>query len=383
MTAGDARDPAGAPEAQEVAGATVPGEPGEGRPRLLVLPTGAVAGASAGEIIRVLTTAVESRGVAHWATTGGSAAPGIYGALRVPPLRNAVDWSRVHTWWGDDRFVPPDDPMSNVRLLEEILLGDGGLEIPRDRLHPVPVTEALARGEGPAWAAARYAEALAAQVPEKPAGTPVLDLVIVGVGPDGHILSVFPGSDAWDDPAACVAIPAPTHIGPHVERITMHPRLVGAAREVLVIAAGGSKAGALGRAWKGDDVRELPVRAARLATATWILDEAAAAELANAELEPPLPGAGGCRGGPVAVAGGPVAPAASAGRAPVDRGGGPADRRRRGSTVGWRVDPSAGRPGDPAAGRWLSRRAGDRTPGVQPSGGGIRSVRRAAPSSAP
>ncbi len=248
-------------------------------PRLVVLPADAVPGAAAAEIVRALAAAIEARGVAHWATTGGSAAPGIYRALRVPPLRDAVDWSRIHTWWGDDRFVPPDDPLSNVLPFQDLLLGEDGLDVPRDRWHPIPVAEALARGEGPAWAAARCAETLAGLAPATAAGMPILDLVILGVGPDGHILSVFPGSAAWDSAATCVAVPAPTHIEPRVGRVTMNPGVVTAAREVLVVAAGSSKAANLGRAWSGDDVRELPVRAARLGTATWILDEAAAAQL--------------------------------------------------------------------------------------------------------
>lgn len=252
-------------------------------PRLVVLPARATSGAAAAEIARVLAEAVAARGVAHWATTGGSAAPGIYRGLRAAPLRDAVDWSRVHTWWGDDRFVPPDDPLSNVRPLREILLASGaelgGLHIPEENLHPIPTGEAIARGEGPAWAAARYADEMAASMPADTGGTPLFDLVILGVGPDGHILSVFPGSAVWDETAACCAVPAPTHVEPHVERVTIHPRLVAAARSVLVITGGASKAPLLGRAWTGDDKRELPVRATRLGTATWILDEAAAAEL--------------------------------------------------------------------------------------------------------
>jgi 6-phosphogluconolactonase len=80
--------------------------PDESLPRLVVLSSDAIAGAAAAEIARILRTAVEARGVAHWATTGGSAAPGIYAALRDAPLSNTLDWSRIHTWWGDDRFVP-------------------------------------------------------------------------------------------------------------------------------------------------------------------------------------------------------------------------------------------------------------------------------------
>ena len=78
------------------------------------------------------------------------------------------------------------------------------------------------------------------------------------------MLSVFPGSAVWDDAALVVPVPAPTHVEPHVARVTMHPRLLAAAREVLVVTTGASKAANLGRAWSGDDVRELPVRATRL-----------------------------------------------------------------------------------------------------------------------
>jgi 6-phosphogluconolactonase/glucosamine-6-phosphate isomerase/deaminase len=116
-------------------------------------------------------------------------------------------------------------------------------------------------------------------MPADASGTPVFDLVVVGVGPDGHVLSVFPGSATWDEASSCAAVPAPTHIEPHVDRVTLHPRVLASARSVLVVTAGAGKAANLGRAWTGDDVRELPVRAARLGTATWILDEAAASEL--------------------------------------------------------------------------------------------------------
>lgn len=243
------------------------------RPRLLVLPTADDATrAAAGEIALELARAVKARGVAHWATTGGSAAPGIYRALGEPPLSDAVDWSRVHTWWGDDRFVPANHPLSNVVPI-------ASLGLPPETLHPIPAGEAITRGEGPAWAAERYARELGDSVPTGSDGLPVLDLVILGVGPDGHVLSVFPGSAVWDDPHLCVPVPAPSHVEPHVERVTMHPRILAAARCVLVVSSGASKAAVLARAWAGEDVRELPVRATFLPSSTWVLDEAAAAEL--------------------------------------------------------------------------------------------------------
>ena len=251
-------------------------------PRLVIVPPDEVSAAAAEAIATALANAIAAHGVAHWATTGGSAAPGIYRALGSSPLRERVDWSRVHTWWGDDRFVPYDHPLSNVLPLTEVLLPalrEAGIEVPAAQTHRWAIPEAIASGEGPAWTAGQYATSLANHVPADAAGSPVLDLILLGVGPDGHVLSVFPGSAAWDEASSCAAIPAPTHIEPHVERVTLHPRLLAAARSVLVVAAGAGKAHNLGRAWTGDDLRELPVRATRLGTATWILDEAAASEL--------------------------------------------------------------------------------------------------------
>lgn len=272
--------------------------PGAGLPRLQVLPSpDAVWAAAANEIAAALASSIAQRGIAHWSTTGGSVAPGIYRGLRVPPLRDTVDWDRVHIWWGDDRFVPSDHPLSNVLPLDQVLLATGGDEaasgapmaavagrgegvvIPAGNLHPMPMAEAIAHGDA-AWAAIRYTRQLRASGPPlDPAGSPIFDVLLLGVGPDGHILSVFPGSPAWDATETCLAIPAPTHVEPHIERVTLHPGVVATARLVLVVTTGASKAGALGRAWAGGDERELPVRAARMASATWIVDEAAAAEL--------------------------------------------------------------------------------------------------------
>ncbi|HYO44496.1 MAG TPA: 6-phosphogluconolactonase, partial [Candidatus Limnocylindrales bacterium] len=191
--------------------------PAPSLPRLVVVGADAVSAAAAEVIAQALAEAIAARGVAHWATTGGSAAPGIYRALGASPLRERVDWTRVHTWWGDDRFVAWDHPLSNVLPFEEILLpflAEAGVEVPVERLHRWAIPEAIALGEGPAWVAGHYAAELATAAPADATGTPVFDLVVVGVGPDGHVLSVFPGSAAWDEASSCAAVPAPTHIEP-------------------------------------------------------------------------------------------------------------------------------------------------------------------------
>ena len=255
-----------------------------GRPKVVVVDTDRVSETAAAEIARVLREALARSpdGAVHWATTGGSSAPGIYRALKAPDVGGSLDWSRIHIWWGDDRFVPPDHPLSNVLPLTQVLLADeangfSGLVIPGSNLHPIPVSEAIARGVGPAWAAARYAETLAELVPLDATGAPVLDLIILGAGPDGHLLSVFPKSLVWDEPGICAGVPAPSHVEPHVERVTMHPRVLAAARSVLLVTSGAAKARPIADCWIGGNPRDLPLRAARLPQATWILDEAAAA----------------------------------------------------------------------------------------------------------
>jgi 6-phosphogluconolactonase len=248
-----------------------------GEPAIVVLPDReAASNAAARRIATALTEAVAARGVAHWATTGGSTPGPIYRELARKPLLDTIPWKHVHLWWGDDRWAPPDGPLSNTLAARDLLLGEA--PIPAGQVHAMPIAEATAGGHSPAWAAARYAEELrAANLPIDAAGFPSLDVVLIGIGPDGHLLSVFPGSATWDDPAWAQAVPAPTHIEPHVARVTLHPRILDAARLPIAVVHGASKAGVLGRIFgERRDPRELPGQLARRAGAVWILDEAAA-----------------------------------------------------------------------------------------------------------
>lgn len=249
-------------------------------PELVVLPDAiAVSRAAAERIADALAGAIAAHGVAHWATTGGSTPGPIYETLVHPPLRDRVDWGRVSLWWGDERFVPRLDPDSNVRLVDGVLLGDGGVAIPAERVHPVPVDAVLAAAGGPAEAAARYAAELEAEVPFD-GGQPVFDLVIVGVGPDGHVLSVFPGSEAFGSAEPVMPIPAPTHVEPHLARVTLNPAMLDEARVLIVVIHGAAKAGIVGTLLGPErDERRWPAQRARRAGATWLLDAAAAADL--------------------------------------------------------------------------------------------------------
>jgi 6-phosphogluconolactonase len=280
-----------------------------GEPEVRIVPDADAALDLASELIAAaLVAAVGARGRADWATTGGSTAPGIYRRLAARPLRGRVPWPAVHAWWGDDRFVPRDHPLSNVLPLDAALVGSGafsgqsgtgesgidiaagledGVMLPVENVHPIPVAEAIGEGRDAAWAAAQYDAALhaaaASGVIKVVDGWPAFDLVILGIGPDGHLLSVFPNSGAWDAAAWAVAVPAPTHVEPHVARVTLNPRMLAAVPQVLVVAVGESKAEPVGRTFgEPVDVRALPAQAARRSGATWVLDRAAAARLPNA-----------------------------------------------------------------------------------------------------
>jgi 6-phosphogluconolactonase len=242
-----------------------------------------------------LAAASAERGRADWAVSGGSSAVGIYRALSSPPLRDAVPWPALHVWWADDRYVPRDHPLSNVKPFDDVLLdiaeteeGTAGVRtavpIPFDHLHPYRAAEAIAEGRGEGRGADWCADMMAAELREAgPAivdGWPVFDVLGLGMGPDGHVLSVFPGSPAFDSPALALAVPAPTHVEPHVARVTLNPAVVAAARTVLVVITGADKAATVADVLGPvEDVRRWPAQLARRAGATWILDEAAAARL--------------------------------------------------------------------------------------------------------
>ncbi len=138
----------------------------------------------------------------------------------------------------------------------------------------------LAAADAGAVAAAAYAAALGALVPMVD-GVPSFDLLLLGMGPDGHVLSVFPDSPALLAGAPLVLpIPAPTHIGPAWPRVTLAPAIIGAARSVLLIAGGAAKAptviDVLGPVW---DPMRLPAQLCRIDAATWLLDPDSAALL--------------------------------------------------------------------------------------------------------
>jgi 6-phosphogluconolactonase len=271
---------------------------------LVVLPDAASTAAAAAErIAGVLAAAAAERGVVHWATTGGSTPVAIYRALTEPPLVRDVPWNAVHLWWGDDRYVPRDHPLSNVEPADQILLraaafagqsgwGESGEDvltgiepaarIPFGNVHPIPMAEAIGEARGVAWAAARYEVELRAGGLPIQDGWPVFDLVLLGVGPDGHVMSVFPGSETLGRAEWVLPVPAPTHVEPHVTRVTLNAAVLEVARSIVVVAGGASKAQALADVFgEPRDAGEVPAQLARRASATWFVDEPAASKLGD------------------------------------------------------------------------------------------------------
>ncbi len=270
-------------------------------PEVVIRPTPDEVSAEAAErIVALLGAAIAARGRADFVTTGGSTPIGIY-KLLSDKYRDSIDWSRVQFWWGDDRFVPRDHPLSNVQAADSILFAaaefagqagnllegvdvstgaEPGLIVPVENIHVFPCSSAIAHSRDAAWCAAQYADEIRSSGLQVERGFPVFDVILLGLGPDGHLMSVFPNSIALLSTDLAMAIPAPTHVEPHVERVTLNPAVLGVARSVLLATSGAGKAEIIGRIFSTDrEVRALPAQLVRRPGATWILDTAAATQL--------------------------------------------------------------------------------------------------------
>jgi 6-phosphogluconolactonase len=229
-------------------------------------------------VVEGLRTGIARRGAAHLALTGGSSAAALFARLRTDRRAQRVDWTRVHVWQGDERFVPLDDPARNwAGALRDWLEADGG---PGAILHPIPVDAAIDGGHDEAWAAERYAEELAATLPVR-AGVPSFDVLLLGMGGDGHILSTFPHTPpATEAKRTVMAVPAPTHIEPHLPRVTLSPFVLRGALSIVVMVPGAGKAATVSDVLTSSpEPARLPAQTAVRPTAVWLLEPGSAAEL--------------------------------------------------------------------------------------------------------
>jgi len=222
-----------------------------------------LAEAAARTVADELAAALERSGSAALALSGGSTPRTLYRLLALPEHRASIAWDRVDVFFGDERCVPPIDVDSNYRMAHETLLGP--LQLDSERVHRI-------RGElGAEQAAAEYEELLRARL----GPAPRLDLVLLGMGGDGHTASLFPGAPALDERRR-LAVAARAPVEPR-ERVTLTFPALNAARRVLFLVAGVDKAPAVARVAAGD--ASAPAARVRPAegSCTWMLDRAAAA----------------------------------------------------------------------------------------------------------
>ncbi|WP_375408473.1 6-phosphogluconolactonase [uncultured Methylobacterium sp.] len=223
----------------------------------------AVARAAAGHLRTLCEDAPNQRFAV--CLSGGSTPKRLYTLLARPDYAT-LPWSRLHWFFGDDRAVPWDDPLSNVRMVREAFGTPS--PIPETHLHPIPTAD------GPEAGARRYEATLKAFYGAEtldPA-RPLFDLVLLGLGEDGHIASLFPGKAALDETRAWAAAVPEAGMTPFVPRVTLTYPVLASARSVLFLVSGAGKQDPLARLSQGED---LPV--GRIGgSPLWFVDRAAA-----------------------------------------------------------------------------------------------------------
>lgn len=231
----------------------------------------ALAQAAAETMISAATSAVAARGVAFIALSGGSTPKAMGTLLSTDGFRSRMPWQATEFFWGDERWVPISSPESNAGEAIRGYLASVG--VPETRIHPAPTDNS-----DPATAALAYEETIRSIVPAAN-GLPTFDLVLLGMGEDGHTASLFPNTAALQETERLVVhneVPQLT-----ATRITMTAPLINAGRQVVFLAGGGGKAARLSEVLDGAiDTQRLPSQMIRpSAGPLWLVDEAAAAQL--------------------------------------------------------------------------------------------------------
>ena len=244
-----------------------------------------VAATAAARLAVRLVDVQQSRGVASVVLTGGRTGIAVLEQLRRSPARDAVDWSRVDIYWGDERFLPPGDPERNDTQAYDALLNH--VPVNPERVHQMPAADERWRDDADG-AAEAYARELAGRAsPEDHGPVPRFDVCLLGVGEEGHTASIFPSSPAvYETERTVVAVhncpkPPPT-------RITLTLPAIRRSAEVWLLTTGEAKAAVVAMALGGAGEVQIPAAGARGQRRTlWLLDRAAAGKLPR-DLVPPL-----------------------------------------------------------------------------------------------
>jgi len=190
---------------------------------------------AAREVVQVVTGCRKEGRECYVALAGGSTPRGLYRLLTGEPYRSQLSWEHLRVFWGDERMVPPDDPESNFRMAEEALLSH--VPVPSEQVFRI-------EGELPAGeAAVRYEAVLRKQFRLSPEEIPRFDLILLGMGPDGHTASLFPGTSAVEESHKLVTAPWVEKL--HTFRVTLTPPVLNAAKHVVFLVSGPDKATAL------------------------------------------------------------------------------------------------------------------------------------------
>ena len=226
-------------------------------------------------LIGAITSAIDARGVAYVVLTGGGT--GVKLLKHVGEHGGHIDWSKVHLFWGDDRYVPASDDDRNDKQAREALLDH--IDIPAANVHAMPASDGEF-GDSIEDAAAAYADVLAANASDG-APAPDFDVHLLGMGGEGHVNSLFPHTSAVREQSRLV-VGVTDSPKPPPRRITLTLPAVQRSREVWLVVAGAEKADAVAAAVGGADPDEVPAAGAVGLEATlWLLDDAAASKLSS------------------------------------------------------------------------------------------------------
>jgi 6-phosphogluconolactonase len=235
-----------------------------------------LARAVAARLVTALVDAQAARGHASVVLTGGGIGIASLRELAASPARDAIEWDALDVWWGDERFLPSGHPERNETQAREVLLDV--VDLDPARVYPMAPSDGP-DGDDIDAAAARYADQLGEHArPEDHAPVPSFDVLLLGVGPDGHVASLFPESPALYDERT--VIPVRGAPKPPPSRLSLSMTAINAAREVWLIAAGEEKSGPVRMALGGAGATQVPAAGVSGRVRTrWLLDRAAASRL--------------------------------------------------------------------------------------------------------
>lgn len=239
---------------------------------IILKDTAALAEAAADRFVTLAAKAISTSGRFSVALSGGTTPRLMHQLLAQPPLKDEVDWGKVYVFWSDERFVASDHPDSNYLMARDTLLAH--VPIPTSNIYIVPTI-----GLTPEAAAKEYANSLTAFAGSD---TPCLDLILLGMGPDGHTASLFPGFPQVQKPGNELVVAVHNSPKPPPTRLTFTYKVINSAANIILLIGGADKASTLKSVFRDpNDPVKLPVQGVRPdnGRAVWLVDEKAAQQL--------------------------------------------------------------------------------------------------------